>query len=173
MGLRSLGYGQAGQRGLQGPIGERGPTGQTGAQGAKGDIGPIGGTGPQGPTGATGATGATGPVGPQGAKGDTGATGPQGPAGPSAGALALVGALTVSETAVIAITVGIKRKAITLSGVSTADRLFFTETGAPTNGCGVISVRPTANNQVTVSYYTPALAIGASFAMPIAVYRLT
>lgn len=158
--MRNSGYTPP-SAGAQGPQGVPGPKGDTGAGGPKGDAGA------QGPAGAVGATG------PQGAKGDTGATGAQGLQGPAGlPSLQFIGNVTVSETLLLALSLGMRRKALALTGVATTDKLVFAALTPCAAGCEAVNVYPTAANQVTVAYYTPALAIGAIVNLPIAVYRV-
>lgn len=124
--------------------------------------GPKGETGAQGPAGAKGDTGAQGAAGPQGSTGPAGS--------PS---LTFLGNLNVTDTALLSLSLGMKRKTFTLSGVTASDRLIFAPTAAPTTGCEVVNVYPAGNNQISVGYFTPALGIGASFSMPIAVYKVS
>lgn len=177
--------GERGPTGLNGAKGDAGATGQTGATGpqgaagAKGDTGPVGAVGPKGDAGAkgdTGAVGATGPAGPQGiqgVKGDTGAQGPAGTPAPTSGRTVLIGNVTVSETTLLALGLGTKRMALTLNGVVKDEPLTFASRGLATAGCEALNVFATANNQVTVSYFTPALGLGANYTIPIGVYRIT
>lgn len=156
--IKSPGYG------FRGPKGDTGGKGDTGNAGAKGDPGVKGDKGDQGPQGI------------QGIKGDTGAKGDQGPAGTSAptnGRLELIGTLNFSETLLVGLAVGMKRRTVALSGVTTSDRLVFVPTAAPTVGCEVINVYPASAGNISVGYYTPLLSVGASYSMPIAVYRIT
>lgn len=186
--------GQTGPRGPQGPRGEAGPTGSIGPKGDRGDTGPQGAqgaTGAQGPKGDAGAvgpqgikgdTGSTGPAGVQGIqglKGDTGATGPKGDKGdpgtpaPTTGRVVFIGNVTVSQNALISLSAGMVRTALTLSGVVTTDRLMFVAITPCTAGCEPMNVYATAANEVTVSYNRPALGIGAVINIPLAIYRVT
>lgn len=173
--LRSPGF-------WRGPKGDAGNTGPQGPKGDKGDAGSTGSTGGAGATGATGAAGPAGATGAQGPKGDTGVAGPQGPTGPQgpAGAkaptsdrLQLVGNVTISETLLISLSLGIQRKTATLSGIAVGDKLFFAPNGVPTAGCEAVNVYASATNQVTVSCFMPALGIGATYSIPISVYKVT
>lgn len=152
--------------------GKQGPKGATGATGPTGPQGAIGPAGAQGPKGDTGAAGAQGVAGPQGPKGDTGATGPQGPAGSNTGSLQFIGNVTVSQTLLLALTLGIRRIDMALAGVATTDKLQFAALSPCAAGCEAINVYPKAAGQVTVAYYTPALAIGTQVNIPLAVYRV-
>lgn len=191
MPVRTPGYGFMGAMGAQGPkgdVGERGPTGLTGAKGDAGATGQTGATGPQGaigPKGDTGAQGATGAVGPkgdtgaqgpqgiQGVKGDTGATGPAGAAAPTSGRLEFIANVAFTETLLVSLAVGMKRRTVAVVGVAVGDKLLFAPTAAPTAGCEVINVYPASAGNVSVGYYTPLLGIGASYNMPFALYRIT
>jgi len=170
MGTKVPGYplkGSMGDAGAQGPIGPQGPTGATGAKGDTGAVGPAGATGAQGAKGDTGATGA---------KGDTGATGPQGPAGtpaPTTGRLVLLGTINVTETLLISLALGMKRKTFALTGVTATDTLIAIPTAAPTTGCEVVNAYPASAGNVSIGYYTPLLGIGATYTIPIAVYKVT
>lgn len=167
----------------RGSTGATGPQGATvvGPQGERGEMGPAG-IGQQGPTGATGDTGPRGETGAQGVpgpKGDTGNTGPKGDKGdpgtpaPTTGRTVLVGNVTVAESLLVSLGLGMKRMAVTLSGVALGDKLVFTPNGVATAGCEAVNVYPSAANQVTVSYFTPALGIAASYSIPITVYKIT
>lgn len=89
-----------------------------------------------------------------------------------AGLLTLIGTVTVAETTLLSLALGMKRMALTLTGVTTADRLVFVPTGVPTTGCEAVNVYASAANQVTVAYFTPALGLGVAYSIPIAVYRI-
>lgn len=90
-----------------------------------------------------------------------------------AGRLQLVGTATVSETMLVSLSLGVARRSITMSGVNTSDRLIAILTGQPTAGCELFNVYPTAANTLSVGLLLPALGIGATFSVPIAVYRIT
>jgi len=195
MGTKVPGYplkGGMGDAGAQGPIGPAGPTGATGAkgdvgsQGAKGEIGPTGAAstvaGPQGIQGIKGETGATGVKGDTGATGATGATGTQGiqgiqgPAGtpaPTTGRLVFLGNINVTETLLISLAVGMKRKTFPLAGVAATDILIAIPTAAPTTGCEVVNAYPASAGNVSIGYYTPLLGIGATYAIPLSVFKVT
>ncbi len=89
------------------------------------------------------------------------------------GRLSFIGNVTVSQTVAIALTLGMRRIALTLSGVTTSDKLFFAPITPCAAGCEAVNVYPSNTNEVTVTYYTPALVIGSVINIPIAVYRVT
>lgn len=169
MSVRSTGYG------LRGPQGERGltgPKGERGDNGVAGPNGPIGLTGTKGDAGPAGPQGPKGDAGPQGVKGDTGATGPAGAAAPTAGRLEFIANVPFTETLLLSLAVGMKRRTIPVPGVAVGDRLLFAPTAVPTSGCEVINVQPAGAGSLSVGYYTPVLALGASYNMPFALYRI-
>lgn len=134
-----------------------------GRKGDKGDKGDTGAVGAQGSTGATGA---------QGVKGDTGATGA---AAPTTGRLVLIGNVTVTETLLISLSLGMKRMTLALAGITTADngKLVAVPNGLPSTGCELVNAYPASNGNVSVGYYIPSLGIGATYTIPVAIYRIT
>lgn len=141
-------------------IGLKGDTGATGPAGSSATATPLSNTTPAAST----SNGAVG-VATSAARGDHAHPLPS-------GRLSLIGTVTVSQTVAIALTLGIRRTPLTLSGVTTSDRLFFATITPCAAGCEAINVYPSNTNEVTVAYYTPALAIGAVINIPIAVYRV-
>lgn len=91
-----------------------------------------------------------------------------------AGRLVYIGEINVTETLLVSLAVGMKRKTFPLTGVAVGDKLQFTPSGTPTAGCEAVNVNstPTAN-AVSVGYYTPLLGIGATYTMPISVWKIT
>jgi hypothetical protein len=167
-----------------------------------GAVGPAGLAGPQGPKGDTGAQGPQGVAGPQGAMGVAGSNATATPLGTAvpkalgtaaagtstnashedhvhplpAGRLELIGNIVVTETLLISLAVGMKRKDFPLSGVTAADanRLLLVPNGTPTAGCEAVNAYPGATaGTVSVGYYTPLLGIGATYSIPVSVYRIT
>lgn len=90
-----------------------------------------------------------------------------------AGLLEFIGTLNVAETLLVALAVGMKRKTFALAGVGASDRLHLVPTGAPTSGCEAVNAYPAGAGNVSVGYYTPLLSIGASYSLPVAIYRIT
>jgi hypothetical protein len=67
-----------------------------------------------------------------------------------------------------------KRKEFPVTGVATTDKLSFAVSATPTAGCEVVNVNPgTTSGKVSVGYYTPLLGVGATYSMPISIYRIT
>lgn len=141
-----------------------------------GNSGAAGAMGPQGPTGATGpagATGATGPTGASGPQGLTGAQGPQGPTGPRASTF--VCNATIAETMLAAVSSGIRTvSGIACAGVLATDLLEVYPTVPVTfpAGYAVHHALPTTANQFKAVISQPGLALGASYSIPVAVYRV-
>lgn len=88
------------------------------------------------------------------------------------GLLQYIGDINVAETLLVSLAVGMKRKTFGLTGVTLADKLHMIANGTPTSGCEAVNVYPAGANSVSVGYYTPLLGIGASYSMPISVYRI-
>lgn len=89
-----------------------------------------------------------------------------------AGTLTNLGNVTVSETLLISLGLGMKRMALPLTGVALGDKLTFVSNGLATAGCEAVNVYASAANQVTVSYFVPVLGVGASYSIPITVFRI-
>jgi hypothetical protein len=81
--------------------------------------------------------------------------------------------VNVTETLLLSLAVGMKRKTFPLAGVLTTDKLVFAVAGTPTAGCEAVNVNPATAGNVSVGYYTPLLGVGATYTMPISVYRIT
>lgn len=118
--------------------------------------------GAQGPAGATGAASTV--PGPQGPAGSAGSTGPSGST--------LLGAVTVSETLLVSLSLGTKRMTKALVGVMTTDKLLAVPNGLPTSGCEVVNAYPASAGNVSIGYIVPALGVGATYSIPVAVYRM-
>lgn len=91
------------------------------------------------------------------------------------GFLTLVGNVTVTETLLISLGLGMKRMTLPLAGITTADmgKLIVVPNGAATVGCEVQNAYPVSNGNVSIGYYTPALGIAATYTIPVSVYRVT
>lgn len=90
-----------------------------------------------------------------------------------AGRLVLLGTINLTETLLISLAVGMKRKTFALAGVAAGDTLLAIPTAAPTTGCEVVNAYPASAGNVSIGYYTPLLGIGATYAIPTAIYRIT
>ena len=113
-------------------------------------------------------------TGAQGVKGDTGAQGPAGTLPPTTGRLVFIGNVTVAETLLISLSAGNKRMTLPLAGVATTDRLLLTPNGVPSTGCEAINAYPTTTaGQVSVGYSVPLLSIGATYSIPVSIYKVT
>ncbi len=90
----------------------------------------------------------------------------------TAGRTVFLGNLNVSETLLVSLSLGMKRKTFALAGVGATDTLAVFPTGAPTTGCEVVNAYPAGAGNVSIGYYTPALGIAAAYSIPISVYRI-
>jgi len=114
--------------------------------------------GPQGPKGDTGAQG------PQGNPGATGSTGATGAAGPSS--KVSLGNITVTETAIVAISAGIRTLTFTgISGLLAGDDIVLFPINALPIGYAIHNSVATANGTLQVTLNAPLLAIGSSYSI--------
>lgn len=171
--------GSKGDTGLTGAKGDQGLKGDTGSQGAKGDTGSQGLKGDAGSAGAkgdTGSAGAKGDTGSQGAKGDTGSQGIQGVKGDTgASGATLLGTITLSETAVIAITAGTRRVTVATPaawGVTTGQNLLCFPVSVPSGAYATHDVIPTGPNTISVGVTAPLLAVAASYSITCRIVRI-
>lgn len=87
--------------------------------------------------------------------------------------LTFVGNVNVTETLLLALTLGMKRKEFDLQGVLPNDKLVVVPNGAPTTGCEAVNAYPgTGANKVSIGYYTPALGIAATYSIPVTIYKV-
>jgi len=89
-----------------------------------------------------------------------------------AGRLAVVGNVTVTETLLVSLSLGMKRMSLALPGVAVSDKLVAVPNGTPTAGCEVVNAYPASANNVSIGYYVPALGIGATYTIPVTVYKV-
>jgi len=94
---------------------------------------------------------------------------------PTSGRLTLVGNVTVTETTLLSLALGMKRMTLPLTGIATTDmgRLVVIPNGTSTTGCEVQNAYPVGANSVSIGYFTPALGLGATYTIPVSVYRIT
>lgn len=95
------------------------------------------------------------------------------PSIPTAGRLQFIADVPFSETLLLSLSLGMKRRVVAVAGVLATDRLVFAPTAIPTAGCEVINVQPSGAGNVSVGYYTPLLGLGATYSLPFALYRIT
>lgn len=146
MTVRSLGYGIRGPAGAKGDTGASGIAGMTGAQGVKGD------------TGSQGAQGATGPAG-----------------APATNPATLLGTITLSETATVAITAGARRVTVTTPlawGVATGQNLLIFPLSVPSGAYATHDVIPTAANTLSIGVTAPLLAVMATYTIQCRLVRI-
>lgn len=85
--------------------------------------------------------------------------------------LSLLGTATVGETTVLALSLGVKRYSVTMTGTVVGDRLVATLTSAPQNG-SLQDVYVSAANTVNVGVLTPALGLAQTVSVPLAIYKV-
>jgi hypothetical protein len=92
------------------------------------------------------------------------------------GLLQFVGNVTVTETTLLALGLGMKRMTLPLAGITSADmgKLVVIPNGTATTGCEVQNAYPTTTaGQVSIGYFTPALGLAATYSIPVSVWRIT
>ena len=77
-----------------------------------------------------------------------------------------LGTVTLAESAVVAISAGVRALTYTLTGVIAGEPLIIEPNAALPAGYGIFGAIATANNQVQVTLIAPLLAIGASYSIP-------
>lgn len=77
-----------------------------------------------------------------------------------------VGTVTLAETALVAISAGVRALTFTVSGVAAGEPLEIYPNAALPTGYGIFGVIATAANTVQVTLIAPLLAIGASYSIP-------
>jgi hypothetical protein len=88
------------------------------------------------------------------------------------GRLTLLATATVGETMLISVSLGVKRYSVSIVGTATSDRIMLALTGAPQNGT-LQDAYVSASGTVSIGLLLPALGIGATVAVPLAIYKVT
>lgn len=89
-----------------------------------------------------------------------------------AGLATLVGTATISQTATIAIAAGTRRVDVAVAGVVPGGNYLAFPTSTPPAGYGIMDVICTANGTLSVSLIAPALALLASYSIPVRIVRI-
>lgn len=126
-----------------------------------------------------GLRGPKGDTGPAGIAGMTGATGPQGATGPAGAAATnpatLLGAITISETATVAITAGARRVTVATPsawGVVSGQNLLIFPVSVPSGAYATHDVIATAANTLSVGVTAPLLMVNASYSIQCRLVRI-
>lgn len=85
--------------------------------------------------------------------------------------LVLLGNATLGETTVLSLNLGVRRYTIPMVGAAVGDRLVTALTGAPQNGSVQDAYVPSSGN-ANIGVLVPALGIGATIAVPVAIYKV-
>lgn len=119
-----------------------------------------------------GPSGTQGIQGIQGPPGNNGTSGINGTNGVNTTSNVLVGTITLTETAVVAIAAGVRKLTVSLAGtVTTGNYLVFPASATPT-GYALHDAICQTNGQITVSLTAPFLAVLASYSIPCRVVRI-
>lgn len=90
---------------------------------------------------------------------------------PPAHRLSLLTTATIGETTLISLSLGVRRYTVNVAGVVTTDRIIAVLNGVPSNG-SLQDVYASAAGVVNIGVLAPALGIGATIAVPVALYRV-
>ncbi len=98
-------------------------------------------------------------------KGDTGTAGTN--------ATTLVGTVTLSETSLITLAIGVRRPGpYALAGTVTTGNYIAIPISAPPAGYSIQDCYCSTNGQITVGVIVPVLSIAGSYSIPVKVYRI-
>lgn len=126
-----------------------------------------------GATGDRGLRGYKGDKGDQGEPGRDGDPGPKGEPGSNAPALASqVGTATISQTATLALSAGVRTVSVPVAGVVPAGNYMVFASGAVPAGYGIMHATCTTAGTLQVTITAPLLAIGANYSIPVRVVRI-
>jgi len=87
-------------------------------------------------------------------------------------AITFVGTSTVAETAVIAISAGVRQVTATMAGVVPGEAYTVVASGTVPTGYALHDCYCSANNTLKVNVTAPLLAIGQNYSIPIKVFKL-
>lgn len=79
---------------------------------------------------------------------------------------------TVGESLLIGLQLGVKRYNVTVTGLTTSDRVVAALNGIPQNG-SLQDVYVSAANTVSMGVLVPALTVGATISIPYVIYKVT
>jgi len=99
-----------------------------------------------------------------GLRGQKGDTGPSGST--------LVGTVTLSESGLITLALGVRRVTTALVGTVTAASYVAVPVSAPPAGYSVQDCVCSTAGQITVGLLVPAISIAGSYSIPVRIYRL-
>lgn len=102
--------------------------------------------------------------GPKGQDGSTGAAGTN--------ATVLVGTVTLAETALITLALGVRRVTVSLAGTVTAGSYVAIPTAAPPAGYSIQDAYCSTAGQITVGLIVPALGVATNYSIPVRIFRV-
>jgi len=85
--------------------------------------------------------------------------------------LVQVGTATLGETALVALSLGVRRYSVTITGLAATDKMMVALNGIPQNG-SLQDAYVSAANTVNVGVLVPTLGIGAVISVPIVIYKV-
>lgn len=87
--------------------------------------------------------------------------------------ITLIGTGAVAESAVVAISAGVRPVTVTVPGVTVGNAYQVVATSAPPAGYALHDAFPSAPNTLKVNVSAPLLALGQNYSIPIRVYQLS
>lgn len=88
-------------------------------------------------------------------------------------AVTFIGTGTVAETAVVAISAGVRQVTVPVAGVVTGEAYTVAASGSVPNGYALHDCYCSANGTLKVNVTAPLLAIGQNYSIPVKVFKLT
>lgn len=107
---------------------------------------------------------------PRGADGLNGSNGTNGTNGTNASVL--VGTVTLAESALITLALGVRRVTVALAGTVTTGSYVAAPTAAPPSGYSIQDAYCSTAGQITVGIIVPALGIATNYSIQVRIFRL-
>lgn len=84
----------------------------------------------------------------------------------------LVGTVTLAESSLITLALGVRRLTVSLAGTVTAGSYIAIPTAAPPAGYSIQDCYCSTNGQITVGLIVPALGIASSYSISVRIFRV-
>jgi hypothetical protein len=88
------------------------------------------------------------------------------------GLMTQIAAVTVGETMLISVSLGVKRYAVSVPGTAVTDKIVLALSGAPSNGT-LQDAYVSAAGTVSVGVLVPSVGIGAVISVPLIIYKVS
>lgn len=84
----------------------------------------------------------------------------------------IVGQVTIAETSLITLALGVRRVTVALTGTVTTGAYVAVPVSAPPAGYSIQDCYCSINGQITVGLIVPALGIATNYSIPVRIFRL-